>query len=69
LIGAGSEDGWVPNSVMIWKGTSNQEEDYLSEMNSDVMNHWSVKYLLPNVERNSILLLDRVPYQTFHLVE
>ena len=31
-------------------------------MNSDVMNNWLVTYLLPNVERNSVLVLDRAPY-------
>jgi transposase len=61
MIGAGTKDGWLPNSFRMWKG-NNKNEDYHSEMNSDVMNDWLVKYCLPNMDPRGVLVLDRAPY-------
>jgi hypothetical protein len=49
MIGAGFRDGWIPTSFRMWKGNV-KSEDYHEEMNSDVMAHWMLTYLLPNVE-------------------
>jgi hypothetical protein len=41
LIGAGSKDGWVPNSFRMWKGNI-ISEDYHSEMNGKVFQDWLI---------------------------
>jgi transposase len=61
LIGAGSKDGWIPNSFRMWKGNI-ISEDYHSEMNGEVFQDWLFKYLLPNVAPNSVLVFDRARY-------
>jgi hypothetical protein len=64
LIGAGSREGWVPNSFRMWKGTV-KNEDYHTEMNSDVFRDWLHNYFLPNVPPNAVLVCDRASY---HLI-
>ena len=61
LIGAGTKDGWVPNSFRMWKGNV-ASEDYHSEMNSSVFYDWVHNYLLPNVAPNSVIVIDRATY-------
>jgi transposase len=63
MIGAGTKEGWVENSFRIWKGTQ-KNEDYHTEMNADVMNDWMEQYLLPNVRRDAVIVVDRAPYHT-----
>lgn len=53
--------GWVPNSWRMWKGKV-QKEDYHSEMNGEVFEHWVHHWLLPNVSRNAVIVMDRAPY-------
>ena len=63
LIGAGTEDGWVPNSYRMWKGNV-KSEDYHTEMNGPVFKDWVHKYLLPNIAPNSVIVMDRATYHT-----
>jgi len=63
LIGAGSADGWIPTTFVMWKGNV-QSEDYHSEMNSDVFRQWFTERLLPNVPPNACVVVDRAPYHT-----
>ena len=61
MIGAGSRQGWIPNTFKMWKGNV-KSEDYHTEMNGTVFGDWFNKFLLPNVGRNSIIVVDRAPY-------
>lgn len=61
LIGAGGEQGWVPESFRMWKGNV-KKEDYHSEMNVSVFKHWLNNYLLPNVTDTCVLVMDRASY-------
>lgn len=61
LIGAGSKDGWISESFRMWKGNV-QSEDYHHEMCSEIFLDWFQKYLLPNVEPNSVIVFDRATY-------
>ena len=61
VLGAGSKDGWIENSIKIWKGNT-KSEDYHTEMNSDVLNDWLVNFCLPNMKRDGVLVMDRAPY-------
>ena len=63
LIGAGSKDGWVDASVKMWKGHV-QSEDYHSEMNGEVFQHWLHEHLLPYISPNSCIVINRAPYHT-----
>lgn len=61
LIGAGTKDGWIKESIKMWKGTV-KSEDYHTEMNGDVFEDWMKKHLLPNVPVNACTVVDRASY-------
>ena len=63
MIGAGSKDGWIQPSIKMWKGKV-LSEDYHTEMNGDVFEHWMKQHLLPYVAGNSCIVIDRAPYHT-----
>ena len=63
MLGAGSKDGWIPNSFRMWKGNV-KSEDYHTEMNGDVFKNWLLIHLLPNVNSNAVIVIDRAPYHT-----
>ena len=61
MIGAGSKEGWINHSFRMWKGNI-KSEDYHSEMCGDVFRHWVHNYLLPNVNSNAVIVIDRATY-------
>jgi len=61
LIGAGGKNGWVENSFRMWKGNV-KSEDYHHEMNTEIFEDWNLKYLLPNIPPNSVIVMDRASY-------
>ena len=63
VIGAGSRNGWVPSTFVMWKGNI-LSEDYHSEMNGEVFENWFCTRLLPNVPGNACVVIDRAPYHT-----
>lgn len=63
LINAGSEKGFVPNSLLIFTGT-NKQEDYHSEMNRTNFTKWVTEKLIPNLEYPSIIVMDNAPYHS-----
>lgn len=63
LINAGSEKGFVPNSLLIFSG-NNKQEDYHSEMNRTNFNRWVTEKLIPNLKYPSIIVMDNAPYHS-----
>jgi transposase len=63
LIGAGTKDGWIHQSFVMWKGNV-ASEDYHSEMNAEIFEDWVKKRLLPFVPANAVLVFDRATYHT-----
>ena len=61
MIGAGTKDGWIEGSFKMWKGNV-QSEDYHTEMNGDVFKDWMHEHLLPNVQPNAVIVIDRASY-------
>ena len=61
IIGAGGLGGWVHESFVMWKGNV-KSEDYHTEMDAQVFEHWFHNKLLPFIPRNSCVVLDRAPY-------
>jgi len=61
LIGAGGQMGWIHQSCVMWRG-NRQKEDYHTEMNAEVFEHWLKNKLLPIIPPNSCIVLDRAPY-------
>lgn len=63
LVNAGSEKGFVPNTLLIFSGT-NKQEDYHSEMDRNNFTKWVKEKLIPNLERPSIIVMDNAPYHS-----
>jgi hypothetical protein len=63
MLGAGTKDGWIHASFVMWKGNV-ASEDYHSEMNAEVFEDWVKNRLLPFVPDNAVLVFDRATYHT-----
>lgn len=60
---AGSEKGFVDSACEIFKAKKSVG-DYHSEMNGRHYEDWFEKRLLPNLEPNSVIVLDNAPYHS-----
>lgn len=63
LVHAGTENGFIPNAMLIFSGT-NKQEDYHSEMNQHNFTKWMVEKLIPNLNEASIIVMDNAPYHS-----
>ena len=64
LLYAIQENGFVPNSMLLFKATSTDGLDFHSEMNAAVFENWVEKKLLPNLPQESCLVMDNAPYHS-----
>jgi hypothetical protein len=61
ILHAGGHHGFIPNSLDIFK--SNQKTgDYHNEINGENHIRWLKEKLIPNLEPNSVLVIDNSPY-------
>ena len=60
---AGSENGSVPNSQLIYKAGSTTG-DYHGQMNHINFERWVNEKLLPNIPPGSVIVMDNAPYHT-----
>lgn len=65
LLHAGTMDGFVPNALLLF--SSNKSGDYHEEMTAAKFKEWFVHCLLPNIEKNSIIIMDNAPYHSVQL--
>lgn len=63
LIHAGTENGFVPNALLMFSGT-NKQEDYHSEMNQQNFTKWVNEKLIPNLKEPAIIVMDNAPYHS-----
>lgn len=61
IIHAGGEKGFVPNAFTCWKA-SNHSGDYHDNVNGEMFMKWMTEKVLPNLEPNSVLVVDNAPY-------
>ena len=65
IIGAGSKDGWIPNTWVMWRGSkAAKSKDYHREMDGAVFKDWFKSRLLPQLPRKACVVIDRAPYHT-----
>ena len=63
ILGAGSETGWIPNTTLIFRFKKNTG-DYHDEMTADHFEEWFATKLLPNVQPNSLIVMDNASYHS-----
>lgn len=61
IVHAGGEEGFVPNALLTWEAQSSSG-DYHDNMNKDNYYKWVTEKLLPNLSKNSVVVLDNATY-------
>ncbi|MDP3704819.1 MAG: transposase [Legionellaceae bacterium] len=61
IINAITKDGWVPNAKLTYKSTK-KTGDYHGQVNYELISKWFQEKLLPNIPKNSLIIMDNAPY-------
>jgi transposase len=61
IIHAMTKDGWIPNAKLVFKSTK-KTGDYHGQMNHDLFSKWFIEQLLPNIPKQSLIVMDNAPY-------
>lgn len=61
IINAITNFGWVPDAKLIFKSTR-KTGDYHGQMNWNLFKKWFTEMLLPNIQDNSLIVMDNAPY-------
>lgn len=60
---AGGKNGFIPNGLLIFKSKT-KSLDYHDDMNAQNFMRWMEKQIIPNLEPNSIIVMDNASYHT-----
>lgn len=63
ILHAGTEKGFIENASLIFPSKT-RAADYHAEMNSQKFKEWVTTQLIPNLEKNSIVVMDNAPYHS-----
>ena len=63
IVHAGSKDGFVENAALVFKA-GQCTGDYHGQMNKENFIKWLTEKLLPNIQDNSVVVLDNAPYHS-----
>lgn len=61
ILNAIPKDGWVPNAKTIFNSLR-KTGDYHGQMNMGIFQKWFQEKLLPNIPKNSLIILDNASY-------
>jgi len=61
IINAISSAGWVNNAKLVFQA-KRKTGDYHGQMNSELFQKWFTEMLMPNIERNSLIIMDNASY-------
>jgi len=61
IINAITKSGWVSGAKLVFKSTR-KTGDYHGQMNWDLFKKWFTEMLLPNILKNSLIVMDNAPY-------
>ena len=61
IINAITKDGWVPGAKLVFKSTR-RTGDYHGQMNWDLFLKWFTEKLMPNIPKNSLIVMDNAAY-------
>ena len=61
IINAITKSGWVPNAKLVFKSTK-KTGDYHGQMNNELFEKWFEEMLIPNIPKNSIIVMDNASY-------
>lgn len=58
---AGTQDGFIDGAFLSFR-SSNDKEDYHGEMNYNIFTKWVEEKLIPNLPKNSVVVIDNASY-------
>lgn len=61
IMNAMTKDGWVPEAKTVFKSTK-KTGDYHGQMNATIFQKWFKEKLIPNIPKNSYIILDNAAY-------
>ena len=61
ILNAITKSGWIPGAKLVFKSTK-KTGDYHGQMNWDLFKKWFTEMLLPNIPKNSLIIMDNAPY-------
>lgn len=61
IVNAITKDGWVNNAVLVFEAKK-RTGDYHGQMDWNNFSRWFSKQLLPNITKNSIIIMDNASY-------
>ena len=61
IINAITKSGWVSGSKLVFKSTR-KTGDYHGQMNLELFKKWFTEMLLPNIPKNSLIIMDNASY-------
>ena len=62
VVHAGGETVFVSDALLIFK-LGSKKGDYHNEMNYEYYGEWITEILMPNLNKNSVIVIDNGPYQ------
>ena len=64
IMHAMTKNGWIPNAKLVFKSTR-KTGDYHGQMNHDLFSKWFSEPLLPNIPKNSLIVMDNRRFAHF----
>ena len=61
IVNAITKEGWVPGAKLTFKSTK-KTGDYHGQMNQELFVKWFKEKLLPNIPKNSLIIMDNASY-------
>ncbi|XP_050501612.1 uncharacterized protein LOC126881397 isoform X3 [Diabrotica virgifera virgifera] len=70
IVHCGGSEGWVPNALKLCgKKMEDCNVDYHKNMEADIFEDWFENSLIPNLEKNSVIVLDNASYHSRQLTK
>lgn len=64
ILHCGSDTGFIDNCSLVFESKANDGRDYHSEMNSNIFKTWVRDQLLPNLPKESVVVMDNASYHS-----
>lgn len=64
ILHAGSEKGWIGQPLLSAKNVKSSSLDYHEDMTSSLFEEWFCDTLLPNLPKDSVIVMDNAPYHS-----
>uniref|UniRef100_A0A6P7FW99 Uncharacterized protein LOC114331512 n=1 Tax=Diabrotica virgifera virgifera TaxID=50390 RepID=A0A6P7FW99_DIAVI len=70
IVHCGGSEGWVPNALKLYgKKMEDCNVDYHKNIEADIFEDWFENSLIPNLEKNSVIVLDNGSYHSRQLTK